>query len=165
MLIAACREQVPWRQVAPEGGRFRVAMPVEPRAASQTSNTAWGPLQARFYEAEVSDGAVVLSVSYTDYPVARFEPDKAAALLREAQSTTVMSVAGVVSAEGSTPFEGWPARQTSLRAASGVEYQLLVVLAGSRLYQVMTASRPGKLSAGARAKFFGSFHLDGDAIR
>jgi hypothetical protein len=161
--LPACTHAQPWQNVEPPDGRFSVVMPVRPRGATQKAITAWGPLDVRFYEADTKDGQVVYSVTYTDYPFERIDADKAAALLLDAQSAAVKEVAGVVLGESAVTYQGRPARRTGMRAASGVEYQLLVVLSGGRLYQVSTASRPGQLSNEDREKFFASFVIRGDA--
>ncbi|MFW5740501.1 MAG: hypothetical protein ACOC1F_09060 [Myxococcota bacterium] len=157
--LGACKDDRRWQTVAPAEAGFAVRMPVEPRMAVQKAHTAWGPVQVRFFEAETDDGAVVYSVTYTDYPFEELEAGQAQTLLREAQQATARDIAGTVSSEEATTHRGHPARRTRLRASSGVEYHVLVVLAGARLYQVFTASRPGKLDASERAKFFDSFEL------
>ncbi len=157
--VCQCARDEPWRAIDSPEGRFSVSMPVRPRTGDQKANSGWGLLDVRFYEAEVKDGAAVYSVTYTDYPFETVEPEKARALLLDAQRSTLQQVSGQMLSQGATTWQGYPARRTAIRAASGVEYDLLVVLAASRLYQVSTASRPGQLSARDKRAFFDSFRI------
>lgn len=159
-VLVGCEDQPQWYPVSPAEGRFSVLMPREPRLALQTANTEWGPLQVRFFEVETDDGAVVYSVTYTDYPFQDISEEKAEALLLEAQAKTVKELSGQVLSESKTAYQTLPARRTSIRAASGVHYAVLVVLSKSRLYQVFTASRPGVLPPEIEKKFFDSFRID-----
>jgi hypothetical protein len=158
--ILGCEDQPQWYPVSPAEGRFSVLMPTKPRLALQTANTEWGPLEVRFFEVETDDGAVVYSVTYTDYPFQDIDAEKADALLLEAQAKTVKELSGKILSESKTAYQTLPARRTSIRAASGVEYAVLVVLAKARLYQVFTASRPGVLPPEIAKKFFDSFQID-----
>lgn len=155
----SCDRRKPWVDVAPAEGGFSVSMPTEPRHAIQKASTAHGQLEVHFYEADLERGAVVYSVTRTDYPFDTLAPDKARELLLEAQHDMVRELSAEVIDERATTHQGHPARHTSVRASSGVHYDLIVVLAGSRLFQVFTASRPGKLSDEDRKRFFDSFRI------
>ncbi len=159
LALFGCEDQREWHDVAPASGRFRVSMPRRPREAVQKTQSAWGPLQVRFFEARIGDGDAVYSVTYTDYPFPEIDPGEARSLLLTAQRRTVEDVDGKLLRDQASTHRGHPSRRATIRSAAGVVYHVWVILAGSRLYQVMTASRPGTIEPADRKRFFGSFAL------
>ena len=157
--LLSCEREPEWVRFTSPEGRFAVSMPSKPRPATQIANSPAGRVKVFFFETKVDDGDVVYSVTYTDYPFENVGPQRAEELLKESQGRAVADVSGEVLREKKTSYQGYPARETGIRAATGTEYWMLVVLAGARLYQVFTVSRPGALPVELRTKFFDSFEI------
>lgn len=156
LALAGCYNELDWREVRSEQGRYRITLPAKPLEQTRTLNSAAGAVTMTMVSAQAADW--LFGVGYADYPAGvdaeRHIDEQRDALLR--------NISGRISSEKAVRIGGKTGRLLTAEGRSGdrlVALHARFVVDGPRLYQIAAVGSKGGVSATELDTFLDSFKL------
>lgn len=153
----ACRG-AEWRECKPAGAGFVVSLPGTAVHAQVDASTPLG--NVRLYTWEANLGDIAFTALYGDYPAEVVRRNKPINMLIHASDSIVGVTEGSLTINRWLRVGGYPARDievVSVKTKATIRCRL--VLAGTRLYQVMAARPRATEGAAEVRRFIESFRL------
>lgn len=149
--IAGCFAELDWRELAPPEGRFVVLMPAKVHLESRPLADG---VTMHLWSARAADS--LFGVGYADYPA----PDKD--LLERTAQALARNIGGSVVRSRDIRLDAATGREIVAEGSAGgapAQLDARLLLAGTRLYQVVLISPRGRLAAADVEMFLGSFSM------
>lgn len=157
-VLAACQPEVEWTPLAPEDSYFRVEMPGEPQVVRRQVKLPFGDAPVNMWV--VDDGDRAFIVGYTQYPERVDSVASEDELLDSARNGHLQNVAGRLVRDEPVERGGHRARAIEIEAAEGAAHvRGELIVAYSRLYQVLATTTPGERDGPMVTRFLESFEL------
>jgi hypothetical protein len=149
-----------WEKFSSPEGRFRVQMPVAPKASSREVDTPAGKLMLYVYD--LSNDLGYFTATYADYPIAPRDFAHAEEVLDSVRDGVLSGVKGQLTSEKKITVRTHPGREFT--ASSKVQdvdlvFTWRIYLVGRRLYQLAVATNSKNAGHPDIAKFLTSFDL------
>lgn len=154
---AGAADPIDYKQFASAAGRYKVLFPGAVKTETQDVKTDKGPLKLTIDSVELGEDAV-FCVTFIDYPeeVAKGDPGKRLDKIRDGnkgQDGKVLSEKAV-----EVGPEKYPGRDVVIEKPD-VVLRNRIVLAGTRMYQVMIEGPKALVTSPAADRFFDSFQV------
>lgn len=156
-LLGACAER-PWFVYKAADGSFVASFPFEPTKSIKTMITADGSTDVTFYNA--TDNQIVYTVAVSEYTPEHIQEVGPAKFLDTARDGAVANTHGKLQSESPVDVHGNPGRDIKIAATGGKgAFRCKLILAGSRLYQIIVASPSSDADSADVKRFLNSFSL------
>jgi hypothetical protein len=140
---------------SPEGGRFRVDMPAQPKA--EGAPIAWGGEKLTMTEATVRQPAAVYLVSYVDYPDRIAMAASSDVMLDKVRNG--MASGNTLRGEQKLTLGRATGREFTITETNRATTAVRLYRARNRLYQLMVTGRAGIEDQPDTRRFFASFTI------
>jgi hypothetical protein len=158
LLCLGCQPEVVWVPLAPADSFFRIDMPGEPQVVRRQVKLPFGDAPVNMWV--VDDGDRAFIVGFTEYPDQVNEVASADELLDSARNGHLQNVAGRLVRDEPVERDGHRGRIIEIEAASGAAHvQGELVIAHSRLYQILATTKPDERDGPRVTRFLASFEL------
>ena len=144
-----------WTAYNPEGGRYRVDLPAQPKV--ETAPITWGGEKLTMIEATVRQPAAVYLVSYVDYPDRIAMAASSDVMLDKVRNG--MASGNTLRGEQKITLGRATGREFTITEANGTTTAVRLYWARNRLYQLMVAGRAGIENQPGTRRFFDSFAI------
>ena len=155
LLFAGAAIAQGWTAFSPEGGRYRIDMPAQPKV--ETAPISWGGEKLTMTEATVRLPAAVYLVSYVDYPDRVAMAGSSDVMLDKVRNG--MASGSTLSGERKIASGRAAGREFTIIQANGVANAVRLFWARNRLYQLMVTGRAGIETQPDTRRFFDSFAI------
>lgn len=155
-LLVSCKK-AEWKEFRSSEGRFSVMVPQDPQEATQSLNSALGPLTMHTFQ----ENEILLSMmcAYTDFPMREgvtMDPEKAFDGSRneiaKTQEATVVS-------EKPITVNGYPGRLIVMTKNGGLNLKLKLIWASPRYYEVLVVAQDLRAGSEDIDRFLDSFKI------
>lgn len=150
-----------WKQFTSSEGRFFALFPSNPTEEVETVDSARGPLNLHIFGVSLEDGTW-FSVSYSDYPIATFQPLDVGSLLDGARDGMIANVRGKLISEKPISLGNYPGRELVVEVSKG-PFVLVVIarvyIVKNRSYSVQVVILKKLSSSKTVWKFLDSFNI------
>lgn len=158
LVLFGCQPEVEWLKLEPADSFFRIEMPGEPQVVRRQVKLPFGDAPVNMWL--VDDGDRAFIVGFTEYPDQIDEVANADELLDSARDGHLQNVAGRLVRDEPVERNGHRGRIIEIEAANGAAHvQGELVIAHSRLYQVLATTTPDERDGPLVRRFLGSFEL------
>ncbi|MFW6369185.1 MAG: hypothetical protein ACOC0J_01230 [Myxococcota bacterium] len=123
--------------LADQQGMLTARMPAEPQVERESIETAHGALDSVTYSSEVSDVLFVVTVNL--FPEGALDPASSLGSLEAARDASLGSTGGEITQERVTEVDGLTALEMTVLVEGGA-YRTRMIVAGTRMYQILVAS-------------------------
>jgi ribosomal protein L24 len=146
-----------------EAGKFTVVSPVPLKEKVEPVVTSIGNMQTHMFAGEKPD-EILFTIAYTDYPEDKVKGGDPAMILDGAAKGSMTNVKATEPTFKDITVSGYPAKEVSGNIKGNKPGQegtikLRIILAGNRLYQVMSLRAKDKASPEMMDQFIQSFQL------
>ena len=155
LLLSGAAMAQSWTAFSPEGGRYRVDMPAQPKV--EGAPISWGGEKLTMTEATVRQPAAVYLVSYVDYPDRIAMAASSDAMLDEVPNG--MASGNTLRGEQKLTVGRATGREFTITEANGATNAVRLYWACNRLYQLMVTGRCGIENQPDTRRFFDSFAI------
>lgn len=142
-----------WTAFSPEGGRYRVDIPGQPKI--ETVPLTWGGEKLTMIEATARAPAAIYLVSYVDYPDRIAMAASSDVMLDRVRNG--MASGNTLSSEQKIMLGRAAGREFTVTQANGATNAVRLYWARNRLYQMMVTGRAGIENQPDTRRFFDSF--------
>ncbi|MEB3268221.1 MAG: hypothetical protein VKJ09_06760 [Leptolyngbya sp.] len=161
LLVAACNTAPKIETFTSDNGGFVVSTPIVLEEATQSVDTAVGPIDIYTYTAEDRNAAYV--VAYSDYPAEIVAQNDPATMLNGSRDGAVGNVGGTLISEDEIELGGNPGRSLVIDAQTedgqAATVNARIYLVDNRLYQVLVVVPKGEEDKVDIQGFLDSFTL------
>ncbi len=144
-----------WMAYSPEGGRYRVDMPAQPRV--EMVPISWGGEKLTMTEATARLPAAVYLVSHVDYPDRIAMAASSDVMLDKVRNG--MASGNTLRGEQKITLGRAAGREFTVTQANGATNAVRLYWARNRLYQLMVTGRAGIETQPDTRRFFDSFTI------
>jgi hypothetical protein len=158
--LAACGNNLDWREFQSSEGRFSVAFPGKATHDKRTLTTPAGTVIMNMDSVSVGDA--LFGVGYADYPPAYLERMKTDAIVSSVRDALVRNIGGRNASEAPVARAGYQGRSLRAEGRSGervLAMDALLVFAGGRFYQVVAIREPSQVRKEDVELYFNSFRI------
>jgi hypothetical protein len=148
--------QAKWQVYRSVEGRFSILLPAKPQASERPLQTNQGVVQRRVIAVQMEHEAY--SVTYSDYSSGDRKVNAQPAL-QAARDALVASSKGKLIEEKPMTLDGYPGLSVRIATKSEMVVRGNLILADSRLFQVLVMAPKERIDTADVAKFLGSFRL------
>lgn len=150
LLLVGCAETPNGSAYAPAGGGFTVLMPGSVQEKTDESGT-------HMYIGQVSGKDQAYIISYTDLDPSKVNKANADKVLDNVRNGITQK--NKLLSETRVSVDGHPARDLKVQTKDGYVMHDRVIIANSRMYQVLVVTSKNEANAPDVKKFINSFHL------
>lgn len=145
-----------WREFESRDGRFSVQFPGRPVRSEQKTRTDIGYVVSVRFTVTYSK-RVTYDLTFSDFPKAQIASVSPQKLLNAARDSLVYQTGGRVKMEAHSLHSTIPSRNLQIIGHNGTRYDVKLLFADDRLYQLLVASQ--YVAAPDARRFFDSFSL------
>jgi hypothetical protein len=159
LVCCSCGKKNDWVTFAPEGGRFEIELPFEPKGTENRFNLPDGSVMSGWnYIAENPKG-MSFTVGYNDWPESWVVSKPIDWFLDSGRDGMIMTLGGTMTRETRIELNGNPGRDV-IGSIPGLGLIMgRVYMAGNRYYQVSVFYKPDTVDYAKAQRFFDSFKL------
>ena len=158
--LAACSNNLDWREFQSSEGRFSIALPGRAAHDKRTLTTPAGTVIMNMDS--VSVGEALFGVGYADYPpdyVARANADAIVSSVRDALVKNIGGRNAIESPVARGRYHGRSLRAEGRIGERVLAMDALLLFAGGRFYQVVAIREPGRVRKEDVELYFNSFRI------
>jgi len=158
LVLVGCQPEVEWVPLEPADSFFRVEMPGAPQVVRRQVKLPFGDAPVNMWL--VDDGDRAFIVGFTEYPEKISEVASDDELLDSARNGHLQNVAGRLVRDEAVERDGHRGRIIEIEAANGAAHvQGELIIAHSRLYQILATTTPDERDGPLVTRFLASFEL------
>lgn len=158
LALLGCQREVEWVPLEPADSHFRVEMPGVPQVVRRQVKLPFGDAPVNMWL--VDDGDRAFIVGFTEYPDEIDQLASADELLDSARNGHLQNVAGRLVRDEPVERDGHRGRIIEIEAANGAAHvRGELVVAHTRLYQILATTSPDERDGPLVTRFLASFEL------